>query len=51
VAVCQQVKLFRYPCVQKGAQSQEYLGHSSHVTNVRWTAYDECLISLGGNDK
>jgi microtubule-associated protein-like 6 len=45
------VKLFRYPCVQKNANNQEYLGHCSHVTNVRWTAYDECLISTGGNDK
>ena len=45
------VKLFRYPCVQKASQCQEYLGHSSHVTNVRWTCCDECLISLGGNDK
>ena len=45
------VKLLRYPCVEKGAGSLEYHGHSSHVTNVRWTAFDECLISTGGNDR
>ena len=45
------VKLFRYPAVQKGAGSLEYRGHSSHVTNIRWTALDECLISTGGNDR
>lgn len=45
------VKLFRYPCVKKGAGSLEYSGHSSHVTNVRWTNFDECLISTGGNDR
>lgn len=45
------VKLFRYPCVQKDAQALEFLGHSAHVTNVRWTALDECLISTGGGDK
>jgi len=45
------VKLFRYPCADKTADFQEYSGHSSHVTNVRWTASDECLISTGGNDK
>lgn len=45
------VKLFRYPCVEKGSGCLEYRGHSSHVTNMRWTAFDECLISTGGNDR
>src|SRR3546814_145062 len=34
------VKLFRYPCVDAGAQFTEYLGHSSHVTNIRWSHDD-----------
>lgn len=46
------VNLFRYPCDYKdGALPIVYSGHSSHVTNVRWTAGDDCVISCGGNDK
>jgi microtubule-associated protein-like 6 len=46
------VRLYRYPCcTDKPAAALEHSGHSSHVTNVRWTAGDEYLISLGGNDK
>ncbi len=44
------VKLFRYPCVSEGSKFAAYSGHSSHVTNVRWTVGDT-LISVGGNDK
>ena len=63
------VKLFRYPCVTPGetkkgkytagARSKSYLGHSSHVCNVRWSFYEDTedmsqkgtrLISVGGND-
>lgn len=45
------VKLFNYPCVPKGAHALEFSGHSSHVTNVRWAALDEWLVSTGGNDR
>jgi echinoderm microtubule-associated protein-like 6 len=45
------VKLFRYPSLDKAAQAHEHIGHSSHVTNVRWTQGDQCLVSLGGADK
>eukprot|EP01041_Mallomonas_annulata_P001002 gene1002-1969_t len=45
------VKLFRYPCVEKGAESLMFAGHSSHVMNVRWTVGDTHIISVGGNDK
>ena len=34
----------------KGAKFKKYLGHSSHVTNVRWMAGDELLVSAGGAD-
>jgi microtubule-associated protein-like 6 len=49
--LCDQVKLFRYPCVDKDAKFSEYLGHSSHVTNVRFTPRGNILLSAGGNDR
>ena len=44
------VKLFRYPALKK-ASYQQFLGHSSHVTSVKFTLDDQYLISAGGNDK
>lgn len=44
------VKLFKYPCVVEKAQCNEFYGHSSHVTKVRFTANDRFVISTGGND-
>ena len=44
------VKLFRYPCISKDSKSLSFQGHSSHVTNVRWTTANH-LVSVGGNDK
>ncbi|EGZ30558.1 hypothetical protein PHYSODRAFT_471884 [Phytophthora sojae] len=45
------VKLYRYPCVAKNASSLDHRGHSSHVTNVRWSHDDSYVISIGGNDR
>lgn len=45
------VKLYRYPCVAKHASALEHRGHSSHVTNVRWSAGDAYVVSVGGNDR
>ena len=45
------VKVFRWPCVVPRAVNQTYLGHSSHVTNVAFSADDELLVSTGGNDR
>jgi len=45
-----QVKLFNYPCTVHHAKNKHYLGHSSHVTNVRFSYDDSHVISLGGND-
>jgi WD40 repeat protein len=45
------VKLFRYPCATEKAEFAEFSGHSSHVTNVRFNASGEELLSVGGNDK
>ena len=45
------VKLHRYPCVTRGAGYNEYVGHSSHVTNARWSSDDEYVVTVGGNDR
>ncbi|KAK9816488.1 hypothetical protein WJX72_000919 [[Myrmecia] bisecta] len=45
------VKLFHYPCVVQHAPCHPYRGHSSHVTNVRWTADEKRLVSTGGIDR
>jgi WD40 repeat protein len=45
------VKLFKYPCTVTNAESNSYVGHSSHVTKVKFTANDTLIISTGGGDK
>ena len=45
------VKLFNYPCVSKGNGFKSGKGHSSHVTNVRFTQNDSTLVTTGGNDR
>ena len=47
----QKVRLFKYPCVVENAQHNVYNGHSSHVTNVKFSAGDDLLFTTGGNDK
>ncbi|KAF2354174.1 WD40 repeat [Trinorchestia longiramus] len=44
------VKLFRFPCPKRGAKSRSFVGHSEHVTNVRWTSDSEYVVSVGGAD-
>jgi len=44
------VKVFRFPNFE-GSSFNSFIGHSSHVTNVRFMARDRYLISIGGNDK
>ena len=46
-----QVKLFKYPCVKEKAAFNNYYGHSSHVTGVKFSAGDEMVFTTGGNDK
>ncbi|RLO08443.1 hypothetical protein DYB28_005077 [Aphanomyces astaci] len=45
------VKVFRYPCLTKGAKWIAGQGHCSHVTNVRFTQDDKYIVSTGGNDR
>lgn len=45
------VNLFKYPVVTKKQVHQEYIGHSSHVTRVRFTGDDQYIVTTGGNDK
>ncbi|XP_072121311.1 echinoderm microtubule-associated protein-like 6 isoform X4 [Mobula birostris] len=44
------VKLFRFPCLKKGAKFRKYVGHSAHVTNVRWSYDFQWVMSTGGAD-
>ncbi|EAR94225.2 HELP domain protein (macronuclear) [Tetrahymena thermophila SB210] len=45
-----QVNIFRYPCIKKGSKAVVGKGHSSHVTNVKFSKNDDYLISTGGED-
>ena len=45
------VRLLEYPCVIQNSQSVKGRGHSSHVTNVKFTRNDKTLISTGGEDQ
>lgn len=45
------VKLLRYPCLDKHAESVVGKGHCSHVTNVRFTSDDQRVVSVGGDDQ
>lgn len=46
-----QVRLFRYPCLQRDAKNVQGKGHSSHVTSVRFTPDCKYLLSTGGDDQ
>ena len=45
------LKLFRFPCIEKGSSFLKEHGHSSHVTNVRWSFDGKSVVSVGGNDR
>ena len=45
------VKLFRFPSPVEKAAYNQYNGHSSHVTCVRFMKNNKHVISIGGNDK
>ena len=43
------LNIYRCPTVE-GAQKKSFIGHSSFVTNVKFTAHDDYIITTGGND-
>uniref|UniRef100_A0A3P8UK77 EML-like second beta-propeller domain-containing protein n=1 Tax=Cynoglossus semilaevis TaxID=244447 RepID=A0A3P8UK77_CYNSE len=45
------VKLFDFPCPEKFAKHKRFLGHSAHLTNVRFTNGDGFVVSAGGDDR
>lgn len=44
------VRLYRYPCLSNKADGRVYKGHASHVFGVRFTADDQYVLSVGGED-
>ena len=47
----QKVRLFTYPVTIPKQQNKDFTGHSSHVTKVRFSADEQHLLSVGGNDR
>jgi WD40 repeat protein/Ca2+-binding EF-hand superfamily protein len=45
------VKLYNYPCLHAGAPEKSYIGHTSQITNMRFSYNDQYCISIGGIDK
>jgi microtubule-associated protein-like 6 len=45
------LKMFRWPCIEKGSPFSVESGHASHVTNVRWNSNSKWVVSTGGNDR
>ena len=44
------IRLYNYPSFVNKAKHKRYVGHSAHVTNVRFSNSGSYLVSLGGND-
>jgi len=42
------VKVFRYPVCNNRQLYNEYKGHSSHVTSIKWSFDDKLVFSTGG---
>lgn len=45
------VNLYRYPALKVGAIHQKYIGHSGHVTGVRFNWNRRFAVSIGGMDR
>lgn len=46
-----EVCLYSFPCTLKNSGYVAGVGHSSHITTVRWTNDDRRVISVGGEDQ
>jgi len=44
------VKLYKFPCLEKFTKGKKFVGHSAHVTKVRFSHDDKYLFSTGGDD-
>lgn len=44
-------KVYKWPCVQYNAEPLLLEGHSSFISNVKWSVNDEHLITVGGEDQ
>jgi echinoderm microtubule-associated protein-like 6 len=47
----QKIRLFNYPAMIPKQKNKELIGHSSHVTRVRFSSDESYLLSEGGNDR
>ena len=47
----QKIRLFNYPAIVPKQKNKEFIGHSSHVTRVRFSNTERNLLSVGGNDR
>ncbi|KAJ1468274.1 hypothetical protein T484DRAFT_1855927 [Baffinella frigidus] len=45
------VRLYRFPCPYVGSKHKRFAGHSSLVSNCRFTFDDKYLISIGAQDR
>ena len=47
----QKIRLFKFPVNIPKQKNKEYVGHSSHVTKVKFSPDESHLLSTGGNDR
>lgn len=45
------VKLYLYPCNEERAGNLRYSGHSSDVSNLKFSCDNNYIISLGGKER
>lgn len=50
VMFCLFVSEYTFCCFVLGAKFKKYLGHSAHITNVRWSHDYQWVITIGGAD-
>lgn len=43
--------VYKYPCIKAASESVTVKGHSSFITNVRWSPDDSHIITTGGEDQ